>query len=330
MTSCGYMTGLITDPQRSNWDDTGPRPIAWSAWYPTEASAPASPPESSFFDPGQVGVDAPPTSAAALPVVLLSHGTGGTAESLGWLARALAGLGYVVLGANHHGNTGVEPYRPEGFLCWWERASDLSVLLDALASNGPFAGLLDMRRVSAVGFSLGGYTALALAGARTSLAAFEAWRAAQGVTAGGPREFPGAADHIDGLLQTSKVFSTSWARHGRVVSDARIRSLVAIAPAPTVRAFLPASVAGISIPVTILSGGADTEAPVEQCGDWLIQQNPRFTHHNLGRDIGHYTFVDLPADPGLSETVEVFADFEGVDRRQVHVQAAHLIRRALK
>lgn len=55
---------------------------------------------------------------SCFPVVLLSHGTGGTAASLGWLAHGLAAAGYVVLGVDHHGNTASEPYRAEGFLSW--------------------------------------------------------------------------------------------------------------------------------------------------------------------------------------------------------------------
>ncbi|MEM7643826.1 MAG: hypothetical protein AAF366_15030, partial [Pseudomonadota bacterium] len=134
---------------------------------------PSTPP-SGVFDPGDVTLDAPLAPGGPFPVTLLSHGTGGTAESLGWLARALSKAGHVVPGANQHGNTGLEPYRPEGFLCWWERAPDLSILLTRLGESDVFVGHLDMGRVSAVGFSLGGYTALALVGERTSFAAFEA------------------------------------------------------------------------------------------------------------------------------------------------------------
>lgn len=32
--ACGYRTGVFADTTRPNWDGTGPRPLAWSAWYP--------------------------------------------------------------------------------------------------------------------------------------------------------------------------------------------------------------------------------------------------------------------------------------------------------
>ena len=205
MTLCGYQEGLLTDPSRSNWQNDGPRPIAWRAWYPTGEEAPVTSFSYSTFEMGAVALDAP-VSSPRLPVVLLSHGTGGTAESLGWLARSLAAEGYVVLGVNHHGNTAAEPYRAEGFLCWWDRAADLSCLLTSL-SDGAFADALDLDQVYAVGFSLGGYSVLSLAGARTSLEAFDKWRQIAGIATEGPAEFPDAGSQIPKLLETSEVFS---------------------------------------------------------------------------------------------------------------------------
>ncbi|WP_371932450.1 hypothetical protein [Pararhizobium sp. IMCC21322] len=140
---CGYRTGVIWDPTRPNWQNNGERPIAWSAWYPTDDIGSVQIPSGHFFELGDVIQNAALTSQKRLPVVLLSHGTGGTAESVSWLAWALACEGYVVTGANHHGNTGLEPYLAEGFLCWWERAPDLSMLLTSLGATGFFADQLE-------------------------------------------------------------------------------------------------------------------------------------------------------------------------------------------
>ena len=329
MAYCGYRTGVIFDQSRAHWRRRAARPIAWSAWYPTEESAGLAQPQPPFFDPGSVLWNAEPAPGMRWPVVLLSHGTGGTAESLGWLARALACAGHVVLGANHHGNTGSEPFLAEGFLCWWERAADLSVLLSSLSAEGVFADLLDLDHVSAVGFSLGGHTVLTLAGARTSLDRFDAWRAANKRVEAGPREFPDAADHIPDLIRTSAVFRTSWARHGDDFSDPRVTSVVAIAPAPPVRSFHPGSMSDIALPVTLLTGGADTEAPPEHCADWLVSLNDRFVHHTLGQEVGHYTFLSVPQDKSLLGTVDIFTDADGVDRLRVHERAAQLVRDSL-
>lgn len=330
MAMCGYRTGLIRDASRASWQNDAERPIAWSAWYPTEDDASIEPPSGQFFELGEVIWDAALVKKTRLPVVLLSHGTGGTPESIGWLARALACEGYVVLGANHHGNNGLEPYRPEGFLCWWERAADLTVLLSSLGTTGFFANRLDLEQVSAVGFSLGGHTVLALSGAQTSLDEFDAWRNASNITATGPKEFPGAADSIPGLIETSDAFRQSWARYGDDFTDMRIKSVVAIAPAPPIRSFVTQSIAQLTLPVTILTGGADHEAPSEHCADWLMRQNESFRHHDLGRDVGHYTFLEFPSDKMLIGKVDIFSDHEGVNRSRLHEEAAKIVLRALR
>lgn len=330
MAMCGYRTGLITDASRPNWQNDAERPIAWSAWYPTEDAACVDRPSGQFFELGEVIWNAALTTKKKMPVVLLSHGTGGTAESLGWLARALACEGYVVLGVNHHGNTGLEPYLAEGFLCWWERATDLSVLLSSLATTGFFANRLDLDQTSAVGFSLGGYAVMALSGAQTSLDEFDAWRSANNITKGGPKEFPDAADSISTLLETSDAFRQSWARHGDDFTDSRIKSVVAIAPAPTVRSFVPQSISQLKLPVTILSGGADHEASSEHCTDWLVAQNTGIQHHDLGRYVGHYTFLEFPSDKSLIGTVDIFSDHEKVDRSKVHKKATKIVLQGLR
>jgi predicted dienelactone hydrolase len=315
---CGYRTGVIADPSRPSWTNDGPRPVAWSAWYPTAEPSGTGPPVEGFFQSGGVVHNAALIEGERLPVVLLSHGTGGSAESLGWLARALASRGFVAIGANHHGNTSLEPYQAEGFLCWWERAADLTMLLSFLETADGFAGRLDACRVAAIGFSLGCHTVLSLVGARTSLEAYDRWRSASGDRNQGPKEFPDAGERVPTLLESSAAFRDSWARHGNDYGDARIAALVLIAPPPPIRSFLPGSIRDLRLPVTILSGGADQEAPVSQCADWLVSQNDGFSHHDMGQNVGHYTFLDLPADADLVGRVDIFTDHRDVERSDVH------------
>ena len=125
--------------------------MGWSAWYPTSAEPDPAPPKH-FFDLGAVAHNGPIADTAKRPLVLLSHGTGGVTESLGWLARGLVKAGYITIGVNHHGNSGAEPYMAEGFMCWWERTADLTVLLDHMANDGSFAHVIDVDRVATVGF----------------------------------------------------------------------------------------------------------------------------------------------------------------------------------
>ncbi len=321
----GYRVGIEHDLSRTNWQGDAARPLAWSAWYPCPHDASAFRLSGQFFDLGDVRKNADLAEGRKLPVVLMSHGTGGSPEGMGWLARELAEAGLVVIGAHHHGNTANEPYLPEGFLCWWERAADLSLLLTALEKDGPFAGRLDLERVSAVGFSLGAHTVLALTGAITSMERYSEWATNFPAFQGGPREMPDAATHVPRLLQTSQPFRVSWTRQSDSFFDARIRMAIALAPPPPIRAFDPATVAAIEMPVTLITGEADKEAPSRECADWLMQTNIHFGRISVGTNVGHYMFLGLAGQLSGDDDEVLFRDEPGVSRSSVHQQVAEAI-----
>jgi predicted dienelactone hydrolase len=242
-----------------------------------------------------------------------------------WFCCRLARMGHIVIAADHHGNTAVEPYRAEGFLCWWERAGDLSLLLDHHLADGPFAGRIDPGRLHAAGFSLGGYTVLAALGARTDVARFLDWAAGTPFAAG-PREFPDLSARIPVLLRDSAPFRAALDRQGQDWGDARLRSGFAMAPAPTVRGFSTESLAAIDRPVALVVGGADREAPAGPCADWLAAQLPAASLAHLGPEVGHYVFLDECTAFGLEAEPALCRDAPGVDRRAIHDRAAALAR----
>jgi predicted dienelactone hydrolase len=329
----GFQEGLIHDQGRRSWADDGPRPIRWSAWYPANGSAIertlTTPPDDPLFVIGTVARDATINEHyERFSVVILSHGTGGTATSLGWLAQRLAAVGYIVLGVDHHGNTASEAYKAEGFLCWWERPRDLTVALDILADSGPFAGRLDLADATCVGFSLGGYTALSVMGAITDMARFQEW-AGTSASGKGPREFPDLADRLEPLLRESAIFRASWERQSVSNLDQRIRTAVALAPAPTVRAFTPDSLAAINAPITIMVGEADQEAPAGPCSIWLSERLPNSQLHFLGRNVGHYSLLSLGTEEGRRLEPEICIDAPGVDRSAIHELATEIALRAI-
>ncbi len=332
MYQVGLARGLIDDKTRNNWTGDGPRPVAWVAWYPVDDTArgeklcvKSSATNAAFVIFGGVLNADINTSRKTWPVVLLSHGTGGAALGMDWLGARLAASGFIAISVNHHGNTAMEAYQPEGFLCWWERADDLKLALDKLAVEGVLAGAMDFSRVFAAGFSLGAYTVLALAGAITDVELFQQWletTAAKGPN--GPKEFPNLSDHIPKLIASSAEFNKSQMRQHENFGDSRIKAVLALAPPPPVRAFTPQSLEAINIPVHIVVGPADNEAPPDTCASWLKTQLANAHLTLLGEDVGHYVFLGQPTELGKTTQPDICIDAQGVERSTIHHQTTQI------
>jgi predicted dienelactone hydrolase len=125
----GMVTRSFTDEKRQNWQRTAPRPLRTAIWYAAAAKATreetifGGTPEEEIFAPVTVAPDAEISrESQKYPLVLLSHGTGGSAVQMIWLGYYLASRGYIVAAVNHHGNTAAERERAaQGFLLYWER-----------------------------------------------------------------------------------------------------------------------------------------------------------------------------------------------------------------
>ena len=115
----------------------------------------------------QVASNAQPLAAASgkRALIVLSHGTAGSALPDHTLAATLARAGFVVAQPEHRGDSWQDFSRagPEN---WKTRPQDVSETIDAVAHDPVLAPLVDTRRVGVHGMSAGGVTGLALAGAQ--------------------------------------------------------------------------------------------------------------------------------------------------------------------
>jgi predicted dienelactone hydrolase len=142
-------------------------------WYPAAAAAAAAerplvvgPPDAPNFDVGAVAPDAAFADGARRPVILLSHGFGGTARIMGWFGIAMARSGFIVVAVDHPGNNAIDAMTVTGATLWWDRAEDLRTALAATLGDPDLGAHMDPAGVGVAGFSAGGFTALVAAGAR--------------------------------------------------------------------------------------------------------------------------------------------------------------------
>lgn len=106
-----------------------------------------------------------PHRPGQFPMVLISHGAGGNAGQFGWIASELAAAGYAVVLPNHPGTT-TGNASAKAAVRVWERPADVSAVLDEITSNPEAYPYIDTGSATVLGFSAGGYTAMALSGAR--------------------------------------------------------------------------------------------------------------------------------------------------------------------
>lgn len=237
--------------------------------------------------PDRAGLAGAAPASTAPPLVLLSHGTGGSLARFEWLAGELRRRGALVVGVEHHGNTLVEPYLPEGFSMVWHRPLDVTFALDWTLREYD----VDSERITAAGFSLGGYTVAALAGARLNREALALVLTGAIPTPPLP-EFP---DLVDQLLARYGVdrFRALVAAAPASVRDGRVRRIAMLAPAigPLVD---PDSLADVTVPALVLWGDADDIAEPAINGRFYAAGIPEAVGRTLG-PVDHWVFLDDPA-----------------------------------
>jgi predicted dienelactone hydrolase len=327
----GMVTRPYVDTSRMNWSRTGPRPLRTAIWYPVDSATRretifGGPAAEQIFVPVEVAPDAPLSDRSRkYPLVVMSHGTGGSAVMMMWLGVHLAANGYIVAAVNHHGNTSAEKEpAPQGFLLYWERATDLKLVIDSLLHDSVFGSRIDDRRIGAAGFSLGGYTAIAAAGGRFSQSTFDEFcgSAQRDFTCEPQNEFPEAPARFALLRDSDAVVRESLRRSGVSYQDRRIKAAFAIAPALG-SGFTESGLRPVKVPVHIVVGYGDGITPPRTNAERYASliKGARLTV--LPGDVGHYTFLHECTARGR-EVVPICRDAAGVNRRAVHESVREL------
>jgi predicted dienelactone hydrolase len=318
-----------TDPY--DWRGDAKHALATVIWYPADQRAEEKPrllgtPGRPLFDGGRVAANADLAPAPArFPLIVLSHGTGGTAGNLAWLGTALASHGYIAAAVNHPGNNAIDGYTVPGFTLWWLRARDLSTVIDDMLADPTFGPRIDKRRIGAAGHSLGGYTMIELAGGITSLRHFREFCSSP--TADKmcipPPEFPDARARAAALAKSDPAFRAALVQDTRFYRDPRVRAIFAMAPALG-PAFLPDSLAQIDIPVAIVAGAADKIVPIRSSAQFLAATIPHAELTILPAPVGHYVFIGICLKAGRETLPAACNDAPGVDRATILAETARL------
>jgi len=234
------------------------RTLTLEAWYPAQPHASARPPgayRAITRDPsvtatlhGKAQRDAPPVAPAdPFPLVIVSHGYPGNRYLMSHLGENLASKGFVVISIDHPDSTYDDQ---KGFgSTLYNRPLDQLFVLNEIARlariPGSFlSGLVDAGRTGLVGYSMGGYGAVNVAG-------------------GG---FSTASETLP-IAPPNRLLAErgSAAAEYRKSIDPRIRAVIAIAPWGMPAGFWDAEgLKGIRTPILFVAGSIDEVAGYEK------------------------------------------------------------------
>ncbi|MCZ7855225.1 dienelactone hydrolase family protein [Agrobacterium salinitolerans] len=238
-----------------------------------------------------------PVPDGKYPLVVISHGFGGTYFSHRDTAAALADAGFIVAAISHPGGNALDMKKAGELSALTDRPADIARLLDHLLKGFSGAGSIDAGRIGVFGFSRGGYTALVLAGGMPDFA-----------NAGLPCPDPQAP------ICAQMRQKTTLPQHGG--QNARIKAVVAADP---LNAFPGAGeLKNITIPVQLWSSerGGDGVAPQDVAR--LRDDLPVKPDYRMVDGAGHFSFIaPCPAEMAKAAP-QICSDAAGFDRVEFH------------
>ncbi|MFN3258522.1 MAG: chlorophyllase/cutinase-like alpha/beta fold protein [Ilumatobacter sp.] len=167
----GVQTITITDAERD-------RPLTVDVWFPLAEGTTGDPYRYTFItgdyyeSPRAIGADPASISPdGPFPLVVYTHGSGGLRYIHSDYTETLASHGYLVVAADHTGNTTVDQFlgtEDDRATIAYNRPRDVQVLIDeflnpeSLETVG-FVASADPEQIAVTGHSLGGYATYAVA-----------------------------------------------------------------------------------------------------------------------------------------------------------------------
>jgi predicted dienelactone hydrolase len=287
------------------------RPLKSEVWYP--AIIPAGKKELTTYDDvfgstqdstrplvpftfsGRALREAAPVAATtSFPLIIVSHGYPGSRVLLTYLTENLASKGYIVVAIDHTESTHGDQ---KGFASTLlNRSKDILFVLNQMAdagkpgSNHFLSGLVDADNTALIGYSMGGYGVLNVAGA-------------------------GYSDKLTGFFSTiaggSKAIAVRTANNAdyRASIDPRIKAVVAFAPWGMQQGVWDtAGLKGLKVPVFFVAGSQDDVSGYEKGIKAIYEGATNADRYLLTYENARHNTAPNPPHPSLDAEKD-FADY---------------------
>jgi predicted dienelactone hydrolase len=289
--SAGFEQVMVPDP-------SGP-PLEVGIWYPSQDSATSQ--RLGAFE--QFVANGGAVAGQGLPLIVMSHGTGGSFEGHYDTALALAEAGFVVAAVTHTGDN----YREQTQVGRLEnRPRHIKVLIDYMLASWPRHDTIDPSRIGMFGFSAGGFTALVAIGGIPDMSTIAPYCAAH------PDEWTCRMIKDRNINLSSPLAGVpDW------VHDPRIAAAVIASPALGYT-FSAKSLSAVTVPIQLWRGDSDEILPHPNYAQTVYDRLPVKPEYHVVPNAGHFAFL-APCSQSLAAMVpEICHDPEGFDRTAFH------------
>lgn len=290
----GFHSSRLADPHSD-------RALEMVVWYPsTSTAATQLIGDNAVFVGASAIADAPP-AAGEHPLVVLSHGYRGNWSNQIWLASALAHKGYIVAAVNHPGST-THDRSPQAAAQLWQRPVDLRRTIDGVIAQPEKFGAVANGRIAVVGHSLGGWTALEIAGAR-----FDPERFKQDCDA--HPQLSSCTVYAQMDPAATSAFKTALGADWR---DERVTAVVTLDLGLS-RGLTDQSLATLPVPAMVIAAGVPSrELPAELESAHLAKRLPTASSRYVEiSDASHFTFMSM-CKPGAQSMLEAEVPGDGI------------------
>jgi predicted dienelactone hydrolase len=251
-----------------------------------------------------------------LPLIILVHGTSGNWKNLTWLGSKLVKKGAIVVAANHPGSTTGDA-SPQTVIQAWNQPKDVSFILSELLSSS-FSKHIDTNNISIIGSSLGGYTALALAGAKLEFEKFPAFSKSHNDVSS--TYFRPALD----IINDEFILNANQSH-----TDLRVNKAIALVPG-FVEVMQSESLNNLNAPTLIIGAELDENIPPNTHYKPFLKNLAKNSKYEEIIGASHYSFLQICQPDALKILKEENAEFACIElgnksRQEIHNETFSLI-----
>ena len=242
-----------------------------------------------------------PVAGERLPLIVMSHGSGGWFGAHRDTAAALADAGFVVAAIDHPGDNAADLSHTDTLSILIDRPADVRRLTDFMLDAWPEAAKLDRARIGLFGFSRGAYTGLVIAGGRLDILGIASLCSEGGI------------DGMCAEIETGEFPSR------RPTGDPRISSVV-LADPEFGRTFTLDGLKDVKVPIQLWASERGGDGVLREDSEAIDENLPALPDYRIVLGAGHVAFIAPGSAEAAKALPEICVDAGAFDRRAFHTE----------